>query len=177
MSKLTPIQTITVGSGGIVTMDFTSIPQTYTDLCLKLSIRQSGTTGGSGNVWDNFTLNFNNSGTNENHRSLVGQNTDAIQNYTHGEFYLWSNIDGSTSNTFTSADIYIPNYTNGYNKSFISESVGEGNSTAYWMQLIQAGLWSNTAAITSIQVISQGAGSVRTFMQNTTATLYGIKNS
>ena len=176
MSKLTPIQTITVGASGIVTMDFTAIPQTYKDLCLKLSIRQSGTTGGSNNVWDNYTLNFNNSGSSENHRALVGQNADAIQNYTHGEFYLWSNIDGSTASTFTNTEVYIPNYTGSYNKSYICDSVVENNSASAWMSMIQTGLWSNTAAITSIQVISLAAGT-RSFMQHTSATLYGIKNT
>ena len=33
------ISTITVGSGGAASIDFTSIPQTYTDLLVKISLR------------------------------------------------------------------------------------------------------------------------------------------
>ena len=33
------IQTVTVGSGGAASIDFTSIPQTYTDLKIVLSAR------------------------------------------------------------------------------------------------------------------------------------------
>jgi hypothetical protein len=35
----TLIASSTVSAGGVSSIDFTSIPSTYTDLCLKLSIR------------------------------------------------------------------------------------------------------------------------------------------
>jgi hypothetical protein len=37
----TAIKTVTVGSGGAANIDFTSIPQTYTDLVLKVSARMN----------------------------------------------------------------------------------------------------------------------------------------
>ena len=37
----TLISSVTVGSGGAASIEFTSIPSTYTDLVLKLSARSS----------------------------------------------------------------------------------------------------------------------------------------
>ena len=37
------ITTVTVGSGGASSIDFTSIPQTYTDLVIKTSARNTST--------------------------------------------------------------------------------------------------------------------------------------
>ena len=82
------IQTITVGAGGASTIEFTSIPQTYTDLCIKLSNRQSGT-GGSANVWDNYYMSFNGSSSSKSSRDLHGLDevckiTTIPQNYIFG---------------------------------------------------------------------------------------------
>ena len=38
-TTFTKIASVTVGSGGASSIDFTSIPSTYTDLCVKLSTR------------------------------------------------------------------------------------------------------------------------------------------
>jgi hypothetical protein len=37
MATMTALSTVTVGAGGAATIDFTSIPQTYTDLIVKIS--------------------------------------------------------------------------------------------------------------------------------------------
>ena len=38
---MTPIQTVTVGSGGAANITFSNIPQTYTDLVIKISARSN----------------------------------------------------------------------------------------------------------------------------------------
>ena len=40
MPTFTKIETITVGSGGAASVTFSSIPQTFTDLVMKISSRQ-----------------------------------------------------------------------------------------------------------------------------------------
>ena len=77
---------------------------------------------------------------------------------------------GYTASTFGNAELYIPNYTSSNNKSFSADSVTENNATAAYSQLI-AGLWSNVTAITSLSL----APSSGTFVQHSTATLYGVK--
>ena len=39
MATMVKLQTVTVGSGGASSIDFTNIPQTYTDLKIVLSAR------------------------------------------------------------------------------------------------------------------------------------------
>ena len=51
------------------------------------------------------------------------------------------------------------------------DAVGENNATQAF-QIISAGLWANTAAITSIQLIPQSGGG--TFVADSTVSLYGI---
>ena len=67
-NTLVKIQTVTVGSGGASSIDFTSIPQTYTDLCVVLSAR--GTNAGTGA--NDGHLTFNSSSTGYSSRLLYG---------------------------------------------------------------------------------------------------------
>ena len=162
----TLISSVTVGSGGATTMTFSSIPQTYTDLLLKISSRN--TTGGA----DNHRISFNGNTTSYSFRALEGNGSSA------GSFNdvvrLVGLINGSTStaSTFSNNEIYIPNYTSSNNKSFSTDSVTENNGTTAYAQL-WASLWSNTAAITSIDIDAN----TLTFAQYTTAYLYGISNA
>jgi hypothetical protein len=167
------IASVTVGAGGASSMSFTSIPATYTDLCIKISAR--GTQASASHA---FTLRFNGSTTSYSGLELVGDGS-AVSSQTRGVFgsamYI-GNIDGNsaTSNTFSNTEIYIPNYAGSTNKSLSIDAVTENNATEAYATLL-AGLWSNTSAITSIDLVSfSGHG---TLMQYSTATLYGIKKN
>jgi hypothetical protein len=160
---------VVVGSGGASTITFSSIPQTYTDLLIKLSGR--GTSGS----FPNPTIIFNGSSTGYSWRGLYGDGSGtASNNQSSTSSIILGTMDGSseTSNTFGNMDIYIPNYASSNYKSVSTDCVPENNATTNYMYLI-AGLWSNTAAITSI-TINPGSGN---FAQYSTAYLYGIKNS
>ena len=159
------IQTVTVGSGGAASIDFTSIPQTYTDLKIVLSLR------GSQNASNGFTnIGFNSSTSNFSTRFIQGDgSTTASSTGVRGIAYLSNAF--FTSSTFDSTTVYIPNYTGSTNKSFSADNVVENNATLGWTFMV-AGLWSNTAAITSIE-ITPNTG---TFVQYSTATLYGVAN-
>jgi hypothetical protein len=167
------IASVTVGSGGAANIDFTSIPQTYTDLMIVHSMR--GTNAGTiGYV----NINLNNSTSGYSNRAIFGTST-IIYAYTYTTLsYLWGGTyqgDGTTSNSFGNGQIYIPNYAGSANKSLIIDQVSENNSTASdsAFTVINGGLWSNTAAITSVKLTSDTAN----WAQHSTATLYGIKNS
>ena len=163
----TAIATVTVGSGGAATIDFTSIPATYTDLIIKVSARN---TAASGLVYYNF--NGNTSG--RTARLLYGDGS-AAGSVTYDNTdprIMIMNESGYTASSFSNGEIYIPNYAGSNNKSWSSDSVQETNATTAY-SYVMAGLWSNTAAITSIQ-LSTLTGN---FAQYSTATLYGIKNS
>jgi hypothetical protein len=161
------ISSVTVGSGGQAAIEFTSIPSTYTDLLIKISGRSALSALG-----DNATVSFNNSTANQSQRSLYTEVTASATSYTYTTFYIWLPGSTATASTFGNTEIYIPNYAGSNNKSFSGDSVGENNGTRNDMAL-NASLWSNTSAITSVKVTSNGGN----FVQHSTAVLYGIKNS
>lgn len=162
------IQTVNVGSGGQAAIDFTSIPGTYNNLCVKVSLRSAAASVNPGLI-----IQFNGSSAGFTGKNLYGTGS-ALGSYsdTSGEIGVMAG-DNATSSTFGNAEIYIPNYAGSTNKSFSVDSVNENNATSA-SQFIYASLWSNSAAITSITLISGGSVNI---LQHSNAYLYGIKNS
>jgi len=164
------IATVTVGSGGAANIEFTSIPQTYTDLSVMLSLRTNRNTDS-----DFVEVTVNSNSSNYTYRYVRGSGS-ATESYTE-TLAFWeihrANAATSTANTFGNINLYIPNYAGSTNKSAYYDGVNENNATTAYAYL-GALLWSNTSAITSIK-FEPGAGT--TFNQYSTATLYGIKNS
>ena len=162
------IASVTVGSGGASSIDFTSIPSTYTDLQLVFTARNTG----SSNVFTQMTFNGNTSS--YSYRGLYGSGSAASSFSASAAFIYVGDMDLSTytANTFSSESVYIPNYAGSNNKSVSIDSVNENNATAAAAYLT-AGLWSNTAAINRI-TLTPGGGN---YAQYSTAVLYGIKNS
>ena len=124
-------------------------------------------------------MRFNgSSGANYSYRQLYGAGSSAgSYGPPSSETYGFVGSMGGTNytaSTFDSIDLYIPNYTSSNNKSFSVDSVAENNSATVNQLDLIAGLWSQTAAITSISLTSYNAAN---FVQHSTATLYGIKNS
>jgi hypothetical protein len=163
----TMIQTITVGAGGIASLDLTSIPQIYTDLLLVVSARTSGS-----NVYEDGRIKINGTTSGYSERMLYGNGSSANSASTSSTWFNWSAVNGGTStgNTFNNVQLYFPNYAGSTNKVMANETVIENNG-ASTMMMIHTGLWSNTAAITSISYTPSNG----TIQQYSTATLYGIK--
>ena len=161
------IATVTVGSGGAASIDFSSIPATYTDLVVKLSARN---TTANGLVY----FSFNGSTSSRSSRLLYGDGSSfgSVTYDNTDPRAMIMNESGYTASSFGSGEMYIPNYAGSNNKSFSADSVQETNATLAYSYLM-AGLWSNTAAITSI-TLTPNSGN---FAQYSSATLYGIKNS
>jgi len=169
----TKIATVTVGSGGASSIAFSSIPNTFTDIKLVISARTNQSAYN-----DNSIVLFNSdAGANYTSRRLnaegstVDSSTATSQN---GFYYLNFNGSSATSNTFCNNEMYIPNYTSSNQKSFSVDRAIENNSSTLNLISIFAGIWTGTAAITSIS-IAPYYGTL--FVQHSTATLYGIKNS
>ena len=167
----TLIASSTVGAGGTSTITFSSIPNTYTDLCIVLSTRQSRSSFGS-----NIGISFNGSTTNFSARYLEGLGGGTPGSATFARFAGVSPAANATANTFGSTNIYIPNYAGSTNKSYSADSVSENNSSTFAEAAIEliAGLWSDTSAITSVALSSLSSDN---FVQYSTAYLYGIIKS
>jgi len=161
---MTLIASNTVGSGGVSSVTFSSIPATYTDLVVKVSARNTTAT------LDCY-INFNGSSSNLSRKVLYGNGSSATSGSGSDGYVIWLSQSSDTANTFGNAEIYIPNYTSSNYKSFSADSVSENNGTTAY-QFLDAGLWSSSSAITSFTLYS---GS--NFAQYSTFYLYGINNS
>ena len=164
------IATVTVGAGGASSIAFTSIPSTYTDLCLKVSARD---TFSAVSVIGQLKFNANSSGYSFKRLRGTGSAVDSYGESGATEMNLYNTSVGAsaTASTFSNYEIYIPNYAGSTNKSFSVDSVTENNATEAYAVLF-AGLWANTAAISSMSIVP-----TTLFAQYSTATLYGISKS
>lgn len=162
----TLIASSTVGSGGAADIEFTSIPATYTDLSVSLSVRAST----AAELY--ATVNGTTSGYTNRHIQGNGASASSGTYQTARYFLGEANWSTFTANTFSSQNLYLPNYAGSNAKSLSVDSVTENNATTAYMYLI-AGLVSSTSVVSSIKfTISSG-----TFVQYSTAYLYGISNS
>jgi hypothetical protein len=164
------IASSTVGSGGAANINFSSIPSTYTDLCVKFSGRTNQSA-----VIDGTKIRFNNDNTSGNYtaRRLYADGSAAFSDTNNlGNFF--SNGNTSTANTFSNCDLYIPNYTSTNARSYATENAPEENGTTQYYG-IGAQLWSDTT--TAINQITLSPESGTAFLQYSTAYLYGVKNA
>jgi hypothetical protein len=155
------IASVTVGSGGAASIDFTSIPGTYTDLQIYLSSRLASST--------EVNLRFNSATTNLSDRVFYGIIGVGVGSNASTTIRITTCGSGDTADTFGSAIIYIPNYTSSTNKSVMADSNTENNSTAAALYMTAA-IWSNSNAITSVNLVPSSGN----FVQHSTAVLYGI---
>ena len=162
------IETVTVGSGGAVNVEFTSIPQTYTDLVLLYSGRSTRAAGG-----DDLYIRFNGLSTNLSSRTLYGTGSAATSFSDASVAYVgYFTGDTGTASVFSNGSIYIPNYTAATAKSISGDSVNENNGTAA-IQQVNAALWNATAAINQINLYALNGN----WKQYSSVSLYGINNS
>lgn len=161
-----PIFTQTA-SGSATGIQFTNIPQTFTDLMLLVSSRSTG------NDLDNY-VQFNNDGTSLYSWTQLtgsgsggtgsdrGANTGAAR-AGGGESSLY------TANVYNSATIYIPNYRSSNFKQILSDGVAETNATSNYLWM-HAGTYRSANPITALYYATGGSA----FTNLSTFTLYGI---
>ncbi len=152
-----PIATTTLGSN-TATITFSSISGSYTDLVLVSA------NGNAANSDNDIYIRFNSdSGSNYSRTQMLGNGTTASSGRSSNNTEI--RIGPSYNNTVTSTLIsHIMNYSNTTtNKTVVSRS---GHASGY--TLIQAALWRNTSAITSITLTLQNSQS---FVTGSTFTL------
>ena len=166
-NTFTLIASSTVGAGGAASIDFTSIPSTYTDLVLKISLRDNRAAVGNATK-----ITFNTSGGTYSGRYIEGTGS-AVSSGTDTNGIADQVSANATASTFNNGEIYIPNYAGSNQKSISSDSVNENNASNA-NSILYATLWNQTAAITSIKLEPVVSAS---FVQYSTAYLYGVKNA
>jgi hypothetical protein len=165
----TLLETITVGAAGASSVTFNSIPQTgYTDLVVKMSARSVTDTPAC------IALVQFNADTGSNYSYKYARGTGSAVDSSGASPTTGINLfiiaaSNATASTFGNSEMYIPNYRSANYKSVSLDAVSENNATRA-DAVLSAGLWSSTAAITSIK-LSEGAGN---FAQHSTFSLYGV---
>jgi hypothetical protein len=170
-NTFTLIETISVGSGGIASVTFNSIPQTYTDLLIKASVKTNRTSALA--ISDGLTIKFNNSTSTYSNRILYTDGSSAGSQAGSSAGITVSGNQTSNANIFSNSEMYICNYSASTFKQFSSENCAENNATFGYV-IADGGLWSTTDPITSIVCVS---GSAVDIMQYSVISLYGISKS
>lgn len=169
-STLVALQTVTVGAGGAASVTFSSIPQTYTDLVVKICARSAKSSADDGSL---FGINGNTWTYKATGILLRGNGTTTVSASAPYLFAGYMPAATATANTFSNTEIYFTNYSSDSNKSISIDTVQENNTTAA-VQQMNAMLWSDPAAITSIVLTTD---STSNFVQYSTFTLYGVYKS
>ena len=162
-------------SSSAASVTFSAIPADYTDLVLRCSSRDT-----QASVTDYYlNLNFNgDTATNYSITSIYNFGSAAASDrwtsQTNGYIYQ-DNSATATANTFANIEIYIPSYTVSQNKPYSSFGAPESNVANLSTRSVSAvaGLWRNTAAITSIVI----APPTSSFVSGSSFYLYGISSS
>lgn len=161
------IATVSVGSGGSSTVEFTSIPSTYTHLQLRYMARNS-----SANYFVRIGFNNNTTATDYAYHILNGTGSSITTGYENNYSYAPRVYSGSPTQVFGVGVVDILDYAN-TNKNKTFRGLGGFDANGSGELDFISGLWMKTNAITSIQ-ISAYAGS---YQQYSHFALYGCKSA
>jgi hypothetical protein len=148
-------------------VNFSAIPSTYTDLVIKAGIRNTSTT-----TITRVRLNGVTSG--YSGLSITGNGSTASSE-SQSTAYLYGgelNDSTTTANTFTSMELYIPNYTWSKQKA-VSTFASTENFGSSAKIIAYSGLSNITSAITSIEIYV----ATNSFAEGSSFYLYGISNA
>ena len=170
--QLISSNTLTTSAASVT---FSAIPQTYTDLVLRISTRNDDT-----GITETVLMTVNGLSTSiYSSTYLYAQGTfvssardSARANIDDG---IRGNGGNATANTFSNNEIYLPNYTSSNNKVVSVHNVAENNATTNtnWNG-VSANLVQTSSAITSITLSNS---TTKVFLTGSSFYLYGIKNS
>lgn len=165
------IATITVGAGGSASIDFTSIPSTYTHLQLRGIVKN---TAADSTVRSGFFRLNNDTGANYATHYLNGSGTAAgaggLASQTSA--YGITDIGASATSVFGAFVMDILDYKNTNKYKTVRSASGADNNGSGFFQLF-SGLWMSTSAVDRVTLIP---GS-NNFAQYSTVALYGIKEA
>jgi hypothetical protein len=152
-----------------------SIPQTYTDLVLRTSTRNTFS--------DIYQLEFleisGNAGTVYSYTRMSGTGSTAISNQGVTGTFSWMQTtfgtgSNATASTFSNNEFYIPNYTNTtMNKQISFHYTNENNASAAILGA-GAGRYGSNGAVTQLKFTISGSANI---VAGSSFYLYGIKNS
>jgi hypothetical protein len=166
------IATITVGSGGASSIEFTSIPGTYQHLQIRMGLRSNRV-----DTNENVRIRVNSdTGSNYAFHQLRGDGattaTEAGASQTSIEVNRSATAANAASSNFAQLLLDFLDYSStSKNKTFRTLAGYDNNGSG--IVGINSGLWMSTSAVTSILVYPQYGSN---FAQYSTAALYGVRS-
>ena len=143
------------------TVDFTGIPQTYTDLLVKVSAKSNRTS------YSDMILRFNSDSTTYYNKRTFGESGTVSSDTSEHTNFAGTNTG---SYQFCNAEYYIPDYTSALNKSWVVFNVSAYNHANGAFITYGGGSWDGGTAITSLQITDIA----NTMQADSTFYLYGI---
>ena len=166
-----PIATTVVGAGGSSTITFSSIPQNYEHLQLRLLSRSSGVDYG-------IIVKLNSDAGSNYYRhylyadgSTIASGGDASA--FSGALFLYSALSSGTANVYSANIVDVLDYAN-TNKYKTMRNLNGSDFNGSGFVSLSSALWNSTAAVNSITLTIYGG---HNFVQYTHAALYGIKKA
>ena len=165
------IATTTVGAGGTTSIEFTSIPQNYTHLQLRISCRSTTAAGLS---WSRLRMNSDSTNANYKGHQLYGDGSSAASTNFGSDpgvaAFLTVGSTG-TANVFNAAIIDILDYNNTNKYKTIKVLQGNDTNGAGYI-IFHSGVWMSTSSINSLTFLDVSSGN---YAQYSTFSLYGVK--
>jgi hypothetical protein len=160
-AALVPLQNITLGSSQTVT--FASIPNTFRDLRIVLTV--GGTTSTGSGIKFNTDTDYSN---NYSRVVMTGNGSSASSFANSGSGNPAANHDAGALRTNGQLIIDIMDYSaTDKHKTFLARQDAAGNEAT-----ALAGRWASTAAVTTILLTTDSGGALTA---GTTIALYGVK--
>ena len=157
------IQTITAGSA-VASIEFTSIPQTYTHLQIRGIAKSTATD-------DTFMQVNSDTAANYSWHMLRGSGGAASSYAVANANKMWTGYGMDNASIFRSSIIDILDYANTNKfKTFRSSSGMDTNTSTGWVEFV-SGNWRSTSAITSIKLFPNSGN----YAQYSSFALYGVK--
>jgi large repetitive protein len=170
-----PLQVITVGPAGASSVEFTSIPATFTNLQLRCLVRSDRSIGDGADL----KIKFNGSSTDYAFRDLTGLGANPVQ-ASAGTSAVAIGLQRIASDNTAAANIFagmvidILDYTS-TSKNKTVRSLGGYDRNGGGEISLSSGLWyASPAAITSIELTTTAATEFKSYSQ---FALYGIKGA
>jgi hypothetical protein len=165
-SSYESISTVTVGSGGVSSVSFTSIPSDYKHLQIRYALR-SGTNN------TNTVLTFNtDTGSNYSTHFLVGDGSSVSAGALANSTFIYTDIASQSSTSYVGAVVDVLDYgsTSKYKTVKTLAGIDKNGSGVIWLA---SGSWRSTSAITSLRLIFSDSTTITEYSH---FALYGIKD-
>lgn len=169
------IATVTVGSGGASSIEFTSIPGTYQHLQVRYIVRSTR----ASNVRDNMALRVGNgtidTGNNYAYHFIQGLGSSAGAGAGSSIGYAllgYAPASSATASIFGAGVVDILDYGN-TSKTKVTRALSgvDGNGDANLGIDVSSGLWNSTSAIDAVRIYAFNAN----LAQHSTVALYGLR--